>query len=496
MTDLPKETRRSITVATVASTAMIAQQVAGKAVRDGFFLSNFPATDLPKAMIAGAVISFIGALLLARALTRLGPRRVTPLLFLLSALVFVAFWAFHAQNPAVITVLLYLHMASLGILVISSFWSLINERFDPHTTRRAIGRIVSGGTFGGIIGGVLADRVPALFDLGAMFLVLAALHAICALILLDFGGADRLEKGSQRLPHGFAVIRRSAYLKQVGLVVALASGFGALLDYAMKVEAARHFANADTLISFFAAFYTVTGVLTFTLQRGLGDRTLRRIGLGATMSVLPVTALLGGAFAAAFARLATTVAAKGAEIILANSFFRSGVELLYAPMPASRKRAAKAIVDVIAQRTGDLLGGGFILLVVALLPAAAERIVLVSACVLAALGVATVARLHRGYIEQLTASLKRGLASLDGSAKVDPATERALAEVHEVERLLSLDLDREAVEVALRGWLSEDIRMRGTAAEYFENVLPESLRRAMAERLPILRAGTSRERGS
>ncbi|MFP6664282.1 MAG: hypothetical protein VCC00_08800, partial [Deltaproteobacteria bacterium] len=153
MTDLPKETRRSITVATVASTAMIAQQVAGKALRDGFFLSNFPATDLPKAMIAGAVVSFLGALLLSRALMRLGPRRVTPLLFALSALVFVAFWAFHQQSPAVITVLLYVHMASLGILVISSFWSLINERFDPHTTRRAIGRIVSGATFGGILGG-------------------------------------------------------------------------------------------------------------------------------------------------------------------------------------------------------------------------------------------------------------------------------------------------------------------------------------------------------
>ncbi|MFP6663967.1 MAG: Npt1/Npt2 family nucleotide transporter [Deltaproteobacteria bacterium] len=337
---------------------------------------------------------------------------------------------------------------------------------------------------------------PVLFNLGAMFLVLAALHAICALVLLNFGGTDRLEKGSQRLPHGFAVIRRSAYLKQVALVVALASGFGALLDYAMKVEAARHFANADTLVSFFAAFYTITGVLTFAVQRGLGDQTLRRIGLGATISVLPFAALLGGAIAAAAARLSTTVAAKGAEVILANSFFRSGVELLYAPLPAPRKRAAKVIVDVIAQRTGDLLGGGFILLVIAFLPAAAEKIVLLSACVLAAAGFATVARLHRGYIEQLTESLKRGLASLQTSAAVDPATEDALAQVQEVDRLLDLDLDREAVEVALRGWLSDDLRMRGTAVEYFENVLPESLRNALAERLPLLRENASRARDS
>lgn len=65
---------------------------------------------------------------------------------------------------------------------------------------------------------------------------------------------------------------------------------------------------------------------------------------------------------------------------------------------------------------------------------------------------------------------------------------RAGPNIEHLFSLLSLVLDREAVEVALRGWLSDDERMRGTAIEYFENVLPESLRRALAERLPELHA--------
>ena len=101
---------------------MIAQQIAGKAVRDGLFLTSFPATDLPKAMIAGALLSFVGAVILSSVLARYGPRRTATGLFAASAAVFVTFSGIYHHAPTLITVLLYLHMASFGILVISAFW--------------------------------------------------------------------------------------------------------------------------------------------------------------------------------------------------------------------------------------------------------------------------------------------------------------------------------------------------------------------------------------
>jgi hypothetical protein len=44
---------------------MLAHQVAGKAVRDSFFLSNYPASDLPKVVMTAAVISVIFVLIFA-----------------------------------------------------------------------------------------------------------------------------------------------------------------------------------------------------------------------------------------------------------------------------------------------------------------------------------------------------------------------------------------------------------------------------------------------
>ena len=421
MKELSQETRRAIHVATLASAAMIAQQIAGKAVRDGLFLSNFPATDLPAAMIGGALLSFGGALVLSSVLARFGPHRTVPGLFAASAVVFLVFGAFYHQAPTLITVLLYLHMASFGILVISAFWSLINELFDPHTAKLAVTRIVTGSTFGGVCGGILADQLTGLDGPGGMFFLLAGLHSLCAIVLSRMKGHDSGERQMPSALRGFAVIRRSSYLKQIALAVALASGVAALLDYTMKAEAAKQYLDEDSLVSFFAAFYTGTSVLAFLLQRLLADTTLRQIGLSATMSILPVAAIAGSLFGALFTRLPTVVAAKGAEVILANSFFRSGVELVYTPVPPSRKRSAKSIVDVFAQRAGDLLGGGWILIVLAIAPLMTQKIVLISTALVAILSVVVITRLKRGYVAQLTESLKRGLVP-------EGDTEEALAE--------------------------------------------------------------------
>ena len=409
---------------------MIAQQIAGKALRDGLFLTSFPATDLPKAMIAGALLSFVGAVILSSVLARYGPRRTATGLFAASAAVFVTFSGIYHHAPTLITVLLYLHMASFGILVISAFWSLINELFDPHTAKGAVARIVTGSTFGGVCGGILADQLTELDGPTGMFLLLAGLHGLCAMILSGMTDNDTGERHMPSVLRGFAVIRRSNYLRQIALAVALASGVAALLDYTMKAAAARQYIDEDSLVSFFAAFYTGASVLAFLLQRLLADSTLRHIGLSATMSILPIAAIAGSLLGAFFTRLPALVAAKGAEVILANSFFRSGVELMYTPVPLSRKRSAKSIIDVFAQRAGDLIGGGWILIILALAPLLTQKIVLVTAACLATLSVGIIYRLKRGYVSQLTESLKRGLVP-EGPLKEEKSQARQDHKTHQ-----------------------------------------------------------------
>src|ERR1017187_3535999 len=86
---LPPEAR----AAAIASAAMIAQQVAGKATRDAFYLSNFSVTTLPPVMGGAAVLSLVAALWLSRILLRFTPARVIPIGFSIGSAVLLATWA-------------------------------------------------------------------------------------------------------------------------------------------------------------------------------------------------------------------------------------------------------------------------------------------------------------------------------------------------------------------------------------------------------------------
>jgi len=145
--------------ATVTAIAMIAYQVAAKATRDAFFLSNFPVSALPAMMIATSVLAIALAYAFTRALSAWGPERVIPTAFAGSAGLLLLEWAISFPLRRQAAVLVYLHYGCLGALLISGFWSFLNERFDPRTAKRLLGRISAGGTVGGLLGGLVASQV-------------------------------------------------------------------------------------------------------------------------------------------------------------------------------------------------------------------------------------------------------------------------------------------------------------------------------------------------
>ncbi len=163
----------AIAAAAAAGTVMIAFQIAGKATRDALFLSSFGVAALPPMVIAAAVTSAVVSVALARIMSRSRPATLVPRLFALSALLLLAEWALAIQSRRPAAILLYLHFTGLGALLVSGFWAIVNERFDPRTARRTIGHITAGGSLGGLLGGLLPERVGATHSLLAMLPILA-----------------------------------------------------------------------------------------------------------------------------------------------------------------------------------------------------------------------------------------------------------------------------------------------------------------------------------
>jgi len=403
---------------------MIAQQVAGKATRDALFLSNFPVTTLPRIVIASALLSALVVLAWAHLLHRRGPYPLMPLAFVASGLAMLAigFTAPHAPGPAVIAA--YMHVAVLGPVLISGFWSLLTERFDPRAAKRTFGRVAGYAALGGLAGGVLAERVTTWAGATTMLPVLGGLHLACAAFAAGVRPRPmHAAEATVDTPlHGVRVLLRTPYLQSLGVLVLLGAVSAALLDYVFKSNAVRTMPGEAPLMRLFSAYHTGVALLAFAVQLLASGPMLAGAGLARTVATLPLATFVGGVAAVWAPGLASTLVARGAEAVLRNSLFRSAYELLFTPIPQRDRRASKIFVDVGFERAGDALGGAIVTVLLGMAVVTPARALLWIAAGLSALAVVVALRIHRGYVATLESSLLAGDIALDVQDAQDATT--------------------------------------------------------------------------
>ena len=404
-------TRSAVAAAAAASAAMIAFQVSGKATRDALFLSSFPLTMLPTMVIVSSLLSVLTVLYAVRRISRQGPWRFIPGLFAGSTILLLIEWALIGPARHVTAVIVYLHFTILGALLISGFWSMVNERFDPRTAKRQIGRIGAAGTIGGVVGGLLAERTAAMFSIDVMLPVLAALHLTATLMTRSLRASRPTRPAPARPPvpvstlEGLRLLGTVPYLRNLVVLVVLCTVAEGLLDFVFKGSAAARYGNGEQLLRLFAAFYTGVSILTFLVQSSLARVLLEKLGLAGAISVLPGSVAVAGTGALLFPGLASAAMARGAEAIFHNSLFRSGYELFFTPIQKEEKRATKTLIDVGSVRMGDIIGGGVVQASLLMAPAHAFSSLLILAVILSVVAVLIARTLRTGYREALEKNL-------------------------------------------------------------------------------------------
>ena len=425
-------------VAATTSTLMIAQQIASKSLRDAFFLVHYPVSALPILMIGAAVLSFAMALAMGRVMRRVAPARFVPALFVLSGVLYLLEWIASGALPQWVAIVVYAHTVTFGASVVSGFWSVINERFDPYIAKRVIGTIGAGATLGGLIGGVAVWQGAAFVPIEALLVGLAAVNVLCGALLYQVSGSQSrtptktarttTETSSQSL---VSTLQETPYLRHIGFFVLLSALGTSLFDYVFKAQASVRYADGDELVGFFALFYTLVGVATFVVQNTLVRTALVRLGLAPTIGVLPGFVFLFGLGSVVFPGFYAVTTLRAFAATAENSFHRSAYELLYTPLSPEQKRSTKLLIDVGADRAGTALGSGIALVCLAWLATGAETVMLALAALIALCILGALYRLNRGYVHALATSMRQGAVQLEatpGDPAVDEETaRRALA---------------------------------------------------------------------
>ncbi len=414
--------------ASATAFALIAYQVAGRAVRDALFLSHFDASFLPRMFVASAVVAIAAIVLFARPLARRGPQRMASRVLFASAGIQILLYFLARTSPKTAAIALYLHLAIAGTVLISWFWAAVTERFDPFSAKRRIGTITVAATLGGIAGGVLAERVGTAFSTITLLPVLGVFHALAGVFARRIGTSAQL---SSRAPHPetdpadvrtVAGLLREPYLKALAALVAGVAVSSVFVDFVFKTRAQAAFTGTEDLLRFFALFYAAASILTFTVQFLVTRPLLLRVGLANTAATLPLATAGFGLAAILAPGLATVTAVRAVESILRSSVFRSSYELFYTPVALRVVRAAKSVVDVGFDRLGEGLGA-LVIHGVLVAGIAAPQALLLSLSVAVAVGCLLLTpRLHQGYVATLERSLIDGGAGIDPESAADETT--------------------------------------------------------------------------
>jgi len=421
--------------AIICAALVTAQFVGAKAARDALFLAKLDVTALPAMVIATSIFSILLVAVNAKGVSRLSPAGFVPWAFAVSAVLLVFEWTLLRVLPTIIPVVVYLHISGIGPILGSGFWLVVSECFDPRTAKRSFGQIVAAGTIGGLLGGLLAERVAVLFDIGAMLPVLALLNLACAWQVSRLTPARSSSRHSSEFSpeltpepawSGVRVLAERPYLRQLALLVLLGTTSAALIDYLFKAQAVSTFGTGENLLRFFAMYYAATSLVTVVVQAALNNLALEHMGLALTTATPSLALVAGSLGALAAPGLESAIVARGAETVFRNSLFRSAYEVFYTPIPSGEKRAAKSIIDVGFDRVGDAVGGTAIRFILLLAPAVQHTAIMVATILTAATGAFVASRLNRGYIQTLERSLRDRADEVDLSDVRDLTTRTAI----------------------------------------------------------------------
>ncbi|HEV8550557.1 MAG TPA: hypothetical protein VGQ57_16040 [Polyangiaceae bacterium] len=432
------EAPAAVALAIACAALLLAQHVAGRALRDALFLSNFPSASLAKAMLAAAAVGLLSVLAASRAIARFGPGRAVPGVLVASGALFALEWWLFGHAARATVLLVYLHVSIAGGITISGFWSVVNERFDPHAVRGIASRLGAGFALGGLLGGLAARSFGSSLGMRPLLAGLAASSLLAAF------GVRRLSAGSTALetsPLAAQAAKSETSSRYLGFMAALVTLTGlasAVIDFTFKSSVSRTLPSGPALVGFFALFYMAVSIASVVVQLTVARWTLGRFGLGVGLASLPAAVIALGALGIALPGTWVLVLLRGSGVVLETSLYRAAYEPLYAPLPVAQKRAKKTLIDVACDRLGEALGSGAVLVIAVLGPTLSARVELAVAVAASACAVWIALWLERGYVAELAASLRSGRLRLDTEEVRDATTRLTLSQTQ-------LELDRDAL---------------------------------------------------
>src|SRR5262249_40950600 len=260
---------------------------------------------------------------------------------------------------------------------------------------------------------------------------------------LEQFGSHHAEEATGRML--FRQVRSSRHLTMMVLLLSIAVVVEAFIDYQYKFVASQSIASKDHLTAFFGSITFYIGIFSLLFQTLVTNRILKRFGVGWAILLLPLGLFVAFLALALHPVLWTAALLQLVDGGFGNSIHRSGMELLYLPIPPKIRNAVKGFIDMFVDRAGRAAGALLLLLFTVVLSFSIPSLSLI-ACLLVAAWIAMVVAVKHGYMQSFRQALEKKTIEPEALQlrNLDKATMRTLLAVlstgDERQILYALDL--------------------------------------------------------
>ncbi|MFP4081208.1 MAG: Npt1/Npt2 family nucleotide transporter [Candidatus Aminicenantes bacterium] len=365
-----------------------------KSLRNASYLETLGAVNLPLAYLLTAVLMGFVVALHSKLQVRIKRQILfisSLLFFLLNALIF---WLLFPLGWDWLPLVFWIWANIFILVLMTQFWMLVNDVFNPREAKRLIGFFGSGGILGGVAGGMVAGFLAPSETPHHLLLISCGLLALCVMVVYGIfilekrgqpgtpksqGEFREREKNLTKVGFGecFHTVRKNYYLKLMAGMVAITMIVSTLIDFQFNKVIKDTPSVSGNLTSFFGYFNAGLLILPFFLQLFMTSGFIKRYGIRMALMLFPIVLLACSLGIAVFITIYLAVLLKGSDKSLSYSLNQSVRELLYIPVSSQLKYKAKIFIDMFLNRFAKGLGA-VILMILLFFPLGIPPVRLVS----------------------------------------------------------------------------------------------------------------------
>jgi ATP:ADP antiporter, AAA family len=341
------------------------------------YISSLGADNLPYVQFAMGVL--IGFMMqgYSKAMAAVPRRWTIPVTQAGMMVLLLVFWLLFATVGADwVAVGFYILSLIIGILLVSQFWTLANDVYDPRQAKRIFGFIGGGASLGGAMGAGLTRLLVESVGTRVMVLISALIMGACIAIVMfilrrerSAGTSDAAKTGEEEGVSGgeaIALLRSSRHLQIIALVIAFSAIGANIIEMQLNLAAAEAKGqdNTNAIAAFLAEITVYLSLVGFVIQVTLTSRIHRVLGIGFALLILPVSLGTTAAIMLFNRGLWAPGLARVLDTSLRYTVDKTSREVLFLPLPTELKYRAKPFVDVTMDRLAKGMGALMILVLI------------------------------------------------------------------------------------------------------------------------------------